>query len=1049
MRKILRSFVALSLLVLLLPATIWAQEKTITGTILSDDSKTPLQGVNVRVKGTRRATQTDANGRFTIKVNPGETLQFSYVGYESTETKAGDGNTVAISLKPSDGAMSEVVVTAMDIKRNPRELGYSVQKVGGDEIAETQRENFLNSLQGRVAGLTISPSSGLAGSSTSIVLRGFNSLALSNQPLFVIDGVVIDNQTLDENSYSGSGVGTPDRTGLTSNVNRNTDYNNRISDINPNDIESLTVLKGPEATALYGSQASSGAIIITTRKAKSNKFAVQYDNSFRFSTLTRFPETINNYRPGLNGVPSGTFRAFGGPYAPGTKLYDNLDAFFKTGFSQTHNIGMDFGLKNSTFRVTGSYFDQDGVVPNNWYKRATARISNTTKFGKFLDITPTFTFTSTKNNKVLGSLGGFMNSLLVWPGYDDITQFSDPNGLKESLFQENQNNPNAEFDSPLFNVNYNKNRDWTKRYVGTLGININPFKWLTLSGRFGYETYNTEGYLQYHPNSYFITAATKGLQDNFWRKYKGYNHTITATARKSIGNLNLRLMVGTMWQDYETSMYAVSGTQLVDPNRTDSNNTNPTTRVRLLRNYYGEYNVSIFRQFATFGEFAINYKNVAFFNYTHRFESASTLPKENRNYNYPGGSLSFIVSDIFPFIKKGNFINYLKLRTSLASTARINSPYSTQSIFTNTLSSGLGFNYGFTRGNPYLRPEKQKTFEIGTEWRILKSRLNFEITYYNTLNTDQIVDGNFRLSYATGFVLNSLNVGSTRNQGVEIALSSNIVKKPDFTWDMSINFNRMWNKVLLLPDNVPEYYIADTWVFQNARAGVMKGYPTTTITAYGYMRNNKGQILIDKTNGLPVYDPNFKVRGDRNPDFSTGWSNSFRYKNWRLNMLWDLKVGGDIFNATKMFLTNFGKSTITADRYTPRIIDGVLQDGLENTANPTKNTIVVTPAYQDLYYTYQYMPEEAFIEKDVNWFRLRDITLSYTFSGKITSKIKGMKSLSAFVTANDLILLTNYTGGDPFANANTAGARGVGSFGFDYGKIPAPININLGLKASF
>jgi TonB-linked SusC/RagA family outer membrane protein len=1046
MRKILYLLVACSFCLLLSPPDLLAQERTVTGTILSDDTKSPLQGVTLRVKGTKRFTQTDANGKFSIRMNPGETLQVSYVGYEGADIKPGDSGTVAISLKPADNTMGEVVVTAMDIKRNPRELGYSVQKVSGTELQESQRENFLNSLQGRVAGLTVTSSSGLAGSSSSIVLRGFNSLALSNQPLFVIDGVIIDNQTIDENSAGGSGVGMVERTGLTSTSNRNTDYNNRISDLNSNDIETITVLKGPEATALYGSQASSGAIIITTRKAKNNKLAVQYDNSFRFSKLTRFQEVYDEYNNGSNGFYTASFRYFGPKYTEGMTRYNNRDNFFETGFSHQHNIGVDFGFKNSLFRATGSYFDQEGVVPNNWYKRTTFRITNTTKIGKWLDITPSFIFSDVTNNKVLGSAGGFMLALLVWPSWDDIRVFADPDGEKLNLFNAN---PNADFDSPLFNVYYNKNRDMTQRYVTNLSVNLNPLSWLNFAGRFGYETYNTEGYLQYHPNSYFISQATKGLQDNFWRKYKGYNHTITGTARKSFGKINTRLMLGTMWQDYETKMFAVSGNTLTDPNRTDSSNTLPTSRTRLLRNNFGEYNQSILRQFAYFGEFAINWKNIIFLNYTHRFEMSSTLPKQNRKYDYPGGSLSMIVSDLFPAIKKGNIVNYLKLRTSLAGTARLNSPYSTQSVFTNTTSSGGGFNYGFTRANEFLRPEKQKTFEFGTELRVLRSRFGIELTYYNTLNTDQIVDGNFRLSYATGYVLNSLNVGSTRNQGIEAVINTTVIRNNNFNWDVTLNFNRMWNEVLVLPDNVPEYYIADTWVFQNARAGVMKGFPSTTITAYGYKRNNAGQILISPLSGLPVLDANFRVRGDRNPDFTLGWNNSMRYKNWKLSFLWDLKVGGDIFNATKMFLTSAGRSPITKDRFEPRVIQGVLEDGRENTANPTVNTISVIPAYNDAYYTYTNMPEEAYIEKDVNWFRLRDVTLGYTFPTSFMRRVKWIKTLGAFVTGNDLILMTNYTGGDPASNGNTAGARGVGSFGFDYGKIPAPISVNMGIKASF
>ena len=1069
MRKILRLLVAFSLMVLVLPPALNAQERTITGTILSADNKTPLAGVNIRVKGTRRFTQTDANGNFSIRVNPGETLQVSYVGYEPQEIKPGDGNTLGISLKASEGTLGEVVVTAMDIKRNPRELGYSVQKVSGDDIQETQRENFLNSLQGRVAGLTIGSTSGVAGASSSIVLRGFNSLSLSNQPLFIVDGVIMDNQTIDENSGGGSGVGMVERTGLTSTSNRNTDYTNRMADLNPNDIETVTVLKGPEATALYGSLASSGAIVITPRKGKSDKLRVQYDNSFRIQSVQRFPEVYNGYMNGTNGVADDVFRYFGPAYPEGTKLYDNKDNFFRTGFAQTHNLGADFGIKGSIFRASASFFDQKGVVPENEYQRLTLRLSNTTKlFKDKVEIMPSVTYTTADNKKVLRSAGGFMISMLVWPNTADIRNFKDVSGNKIPLFS---SNPNSDYDNPLWNVKYNKNGDETERLTATLGININPFDWLTVSGRFGYDKYDVVGYLRYHPQSYYISAGLGGLQDNFWRKVNNYNHTITATARKKFGDFSFRLMGGTMWIDNKTQMYAVSGTgiideivngkmykdgiELTDQNfnqyvlpATDSSATKPSTRQRLLRNVYGEYNEAIVRQFAYFGEFAVSYKNLAFVNYTHRFEAASTLPEQNRNYNYPGASISLIMSDILPFVKKGNIISYWKLRSSLAGTARLNGPYSTQSVFSNNLTSGGGFSYAFTNANPWLGPERQKTYELGTEFRLFRSKLGLDVTYYNTLNEDQIIE-NFRLSYGTGYVLNTQNAGSTRNQGVEIVLNATVVKKGEFSWDMNFNFNRMWNEVVKLPANVAEYYIADTWLYGNARGGVQLGKPTTTITSYGYSRNDAGDILINPATGLPVIDATFKVHGDRNPDFTLGWNNQLRFRNWSLSFLWDLKVGGDVFNGTNMFMTGIGKSMLTADRMEPRVIEGVLNDGLQNTANPTKNTIVVVPYNNYLYYTGTGMPEEAFIEKDVNWFRLRDITLSYTFSQNFVRKIRGMNSLGFFITGNDLILLTNYSGADPGVNGNTAGGRGVGATGFDYGTLPAPISVNFGLRATF
>lgn len=1084
MRRILQLFLSLSLVLLLLPPALQAQERTVSGTIVSEDSKAPLSGVTVRVKGTRRITQTDANGKFSIKVNPGETLVVTYVGYVSEDIKPGDG-AIGVSLKTADNTMGEVIVTAMDIKRNPRSLGYSTQTVSGDVIQETQRENFLNSLQGRVAGLTLDQTSGLAGASSSVVLRGFNSLSLSNQPLYVVDGVVLDNSTMSETSGGGTGLGlASDRS------NRESDYQNRIADINPSDIESLTVLKGPEATALYGSQASSGAIIITTRKAKTNKFAIQYDNSLRLQKITRYPETLDTYSAGTNGVPaeivgSGFFRRFGAAWPEGTQLFDNKRNFFRTGTAQTHNLGMDFGFKESKFRVSGSFFDQKGIVPNNNFKRYSARISNTTKlFKEKLEIIPSFAYTKSENDKVLRGGGGYLLSLIMWPATDDIRNFETQTGDKGDLFD--GASANGEYDNPLWNTANNIGGEEVERLNYTLGVNLKPFKWLSVNGRFGYDTYNQNGFLFFHPQSFYVTAGSGGSLDNYWRRYAGYNHTINATATKKVGkNIDLRLMGGTMWQDYKTEMFAIRGTNIVDSvgglsntggngkmyltprdadgnvipggvptiidNKSlkamlgdymDSSFTRPGTRARLNRNKFGEYNYVLLRQLAFFGEFAISYKNFLFLNYTHRFEQASTLPEKNRRYDYPGMSASLILSDMFPALKKGNILNYWKLRGSRASTARLNSPYSTQSVFVDAQASGGGYSYGFVNNNFELEPEKQKTFEMGTEVRLFKSRFGIDITYYNTLNEGQIIEG-FRLSYGTGFVLNTQNAGSTRNKGVEISIDYSVMKKKEFTWDMRFNFNRMRNKVVGLPKNVAEYYIAETWLY-TGRGGLTLGGPTTSITGSGYARNNAGQILINPANGLPVIDAVFRVRGDRNPNFTTGWSNNFRYKNWRVSMLWDLKVGGDIYNGNNELLTKNGISKSTADRYEPRVVTGVLNDGLQNSANPTPNTIVVIPAYNDQYYAT--MPVEEFIEKDVNWFRLRDLTINYTFRPNL---IKGVKSLSAFITGNDLILLTNYSGVDPAVNGLTAGARGVGGFGFDYGTLPAPVQINIGIKASF
>ncbi|MEO6231456.1 MAG: SusC/RagA family TonB-linked outer membrane protein [Ferruginibacter sp.] len=1054
MRKILLLMLFLGSLVLY-TKPLKAQEKTIRGTVTGVDNL-PLADVTVVVKGTRRATVTDQKGAFAINAAPNQTLVFSSVGFESREVAVGSNTTLVVKLTQLATQMDEVVVTAMDIKRNPRELGYSVQTVKGSEIQETQRENFVNGLQGRVAGLSVTPTSGAAGASTGIVLRGFNTISGTNQPLFVVDGIIIDNQTLNSNSQSGSGIGL-----ASDGNNRNNDNTNRIADLNPSDIESVTVLKGPEATALYGSQASSGAIIITTKKAKATngKVLVNYDNNFRFQKVTRFAAINNDYGPGTsNNTPSAPptlgFQSFGPVWAPGTVFHDNLHNFFQTGFSQTHNIGLEFGTKNVGFRVSGQYFDNDGVVPNNTYTKYNFKISNTTKIGKYISITPSVAYIKADNLRPLKSsastagTGGYLVELYEWPANNDVRNFEDAQNHKIPLFNPNKN---SDFDNPFWSAKYNRSGDKLERLVSTLGIDINPFPWLSVAGRFGYDTYKDDGYVFTHPESYQLATAIGGSLDNYYRKYTGYNHTITATAKKKIGDFTTRLLVGTMWQDFQTKQFAIYGTNLIDSSRTDSSNTTLNTRRRLLRNNNGQPNVNIFRELAYFGEVSVGYKNVAFLTYSHRFESASPIPAANRNYNYPGASLSVILSDIFPSLKKGDILSFAKLRGSLASTARLNDPYSNQSFFVNNFSSTnlpATYTYGFTNANPYLKPERQKTYEIGTELRFLNSAISLEAAYYNTLCTDQIAQG-YRASYATGAILNTQNAASLRNQGIELTLIVNPIHKTDFDWTINLNFNHMWSKVLTLPASIGilnDYYNSDTYI-SNVRGGLIRGYSTGTITGSTYSRNDAGQILVDPRTGVPVVLSGNRLIADRTPDFTLGTLNSFRYKNWSFSFLWDLRVGGDIYNGTDQLLTGLGKSIRTADRSTPVLVDGVLNDGLQNSATPTKNTLVIVPQYLSSYYTS--MPDEEFIQKDVNWLRLRDVTLSYRLPAKTISKMKAFKALSVFVTGSDLLLLTNYYGADPAVNANNPGTGGVGGYGLDLGSAPTPLGVSFGIRANF
>jgi len=1092
MRKIHLQMKGMALLLFFVCLTALGQSQTVTGSVKDADKKTPITGVTIKVVGASTVTQTDEKGAFSVKATAGQTLLVSSVGYESQRVVIQAGQPVLVALKSQATELEEVTV-AMDIKRNPKELGFSQQTVKGDDLKETQRESFVNGLQGRIAGATVTQTSGVPGASSSIVLRGYNSMSLDNQPLFVVDGIIMDNSTIDATANIAGAAGQS---------NTNNDFTNRIADLNPNDIESITVLKGPEATVLYGSAASNGAIVITTKKAKlakDNIFKVNYDNSFRFQKLQNMPKMYNGFLPGTNGVAaSNSFFSFGPAVTPSTVLYDNIGNFFKTSSGQTHNLGVDFGTQKSSFRFSGSYYDQSGVVPNTRLSKTNIRLSNTTKIGKYIDISPSITYTKSANDKAMKGAGGYLLNLFLWPATDNASNYLLANGHKRYLLGTNLGLNNeaddaplgttSETDNPFFAVNRNVSKDNTDNYGASLGININPFKWLTLSGRFGYTFYTTSGFQYRDPESASQSSmSNKGQLDNYWVKQGNYNHTISATAKKAFGNFNVRTTVGTRWSESHRQLFSVSGTQ--DSIRSfDSSATALSTRSRLSRNtLYGSGNWNLINslQVAAFAEATVSYKNVVFFTGSIAFESSSVLPKANRNYSYPGGSLSIIMSDIFPKLK-GDLLNYWKIRASMASTARLPSPYANQSNFVPTVTSAntpaspildnlypVPLQYAFTNANPNLKPERQHTYEIGTEFRMFNDILSVDAAYYNTLALDQIAQG-FRASYGTGFVLNTANNSSLRNQGIEVSLTVKPIRKKDFDWNIQFNFNHMWSKVLAIPLPIDiagaDYYDASTWLYNNARGGLQKGRSTGTITSYGYKRqdlsatganglsSNDGEILISPTTGLPVNDATFRVHGDRSVWYTLGTTNKFRYKNWSLSFLWDLRVGGDIFNGTNMYLTNLGKSVKTADRLTPRAVKGVLQNGLENTAYATVNTIMVTPYYNTAtttsttsgYYGSLAMPEEDYMERDIRAFRLRDISLSYALPASSLKKyISAFKSMSFFLTCNDLVLFTNYSGADPSANGGNASLRGVGAVGFDFGNIAAPLSFNGGFRIGF
>jgi TonB-linked SusC/RagA family outer membrane protein len=1022
-----------------------AQDRAVTGTVIADDSNVPLVGVTVTNTATNRKTTTNSAGSYQIQAQKGQVLRFTYVGYSAKEVTVGDDKFVNVRLVESDKDAGEVVVTAYGQKRNKRELSYQAPVVSGDDVAQTRRENFLNSLAGRVPGMSVTSTSGLPGSSTQIILRGGASIAGSNQPLFVVDGVPMDNSSLNQENLiaasNASGVGF---------ANRNSDYTNRIADINPEDIESITILKGPEATALYGSDGASGAIIITTRTGTPGRTRVSYDNSFRWDQVYRFPEIQDVYARGTNTIYNpnayGTygFIMYGPKYAPGTQKFDNLRNFFRTGTSQQHNVSVETGTADATMRLSAGYADQNGIVPNTGYERFTVRLSGSAKMGKKFNVSSSWGFYSTTNDKAPKGLYSYYPNLINYPLDVDVRDYININGTRRTI--KGVTDLSTEVDNPFWDVNKNLSQDKSSRITGNVNIGFDATKWLNLTSIVGWDAYSTDGYYLTHPQSR-LGYVTRGFLSTFDQTFKGVNGTFRGTIKKTFANKFSNLLtLGFYFEDNQKEIYSQRGERFYEEQFVSINNTDPLSRD-------AKFTKLQTRKERLYGSYTFGYNNILFATLTGTHEGTSTLTSRFFDkypfYFYWSASGSFIFSDLGP-IKDATsgWLSYGKLRASYATTGKGPvDPYVIDYAFASQITTGGGYAFGVTGSNPDLRPEKSRNLEIGTELKFLKNRLGIDFAWFHNVAEDQIISN--RLSYGTGYVLKYINGGQLSAKGIEIQLTGNPVRKKNFTWDVTVNFDHSKVIVEKMPADLPFYYDSDTWLFGNARSQAHAGASLANISGYSFRKNTAGQILISPTTGLPLIDANFIPIGDRNPDYKIGLINSFTFfKDWNLSFNIDIRKGGDVFNANELMMRINGTSVNTLDREVPRVIEGVLLDGLENSSTPTRNTIAIVPALHNEYYTASFS-EGDFVE-NVNWVRLRDVTLGYRLPQTLLKRQRVFKGLSLFVTATDLFMITNYSGVDPNVNALNAGnTRGFGGQGIDFGSVATPRGLNIGLKAQF
>jgi ferric enterobactin receptor len=1045
MRKTIVAAVFLCLMFYLVPGIAFAQSRTITGKVTSETG-TPLPGVTVSIQGTARATPTSADGNFSILAETGQTLSFSSVGYETKNIKLGSEAALNVVLIVGKGVQEdEVIVTAYGQNRAKRGLSYQAQQIKGDEIAETQRDNWLNGLIGRVAGANITPSSGAPGASTSIVLRGPVSLGGNNQPLFVVDGVPYDNQTINQDNLLGNAAG----------ANRNSDYGNRAADINPNDIESITILKGPEASALYGSEGASGAIVITTKKGKAGRAVVSYDNSFRVEEIYRFPEIQQVYARGLNGISdpnavtnpfsSGNVYAyFGAKYPTGTKLYDNVRAFFKTGSSQRHNINLDGGTNIATYRLSLSYRDQNGVIPMTGENQIAAKLTGGLTISPKMKINTSIAYTKTTTDKATKGAGGYLYNLVNFPSDVDVTDYINPDGTRK-LYRNNNGIFNAEFDNPFWDVNKNRSQDKIDRTTLTANYTYNITKWLTLLNNFGVDYYAQTGYSVVHPQSRagYALNGTFALYEQITRNISN-NTTLNFT--KTFGKFNSTLLAGMAFDDRNTRIESQKGERFYERDFSSILNTDPVSRDAKTVN-------NVERLVRWFGNYSIDFNKIFYLSLAGSREGNSKLVsravEKDPYYNFGSASSSLVFSDIGNVKQVLPWLSFGKLRASYGTTGKgPYRPYVIDNSFAGQITTGGGFAYDLAAGNNYqLRPEFTKNFEFGGELRFLKDRVSLDVTRYDLRSSDQIIAA--RYSYGSGFAIRFINGGLVANKGVEAILDIKAIKSEKFNWNVTANFDRNRGKVLEMPGDLPTYYDSDTWVFGNLRSQMFVGASPYNLAGYTVVRNNNGQAVISNTSGMPLTNSEFVLVGDRQIDYKVGLINSFSYKDVSLSFNLEFRRGGDVWNGMEYFLFLTGASKRTLDREQPIIFDGVLNDGFQNSATPTPNNIVVTPFNKSDYYTSSSASTEADFIENVNWIRMRDATLAYNLPKYLLSKTKFISSASIFVTGTELFMITNYTGMDPSVSANNASSRGAGGVGIDFGALSMPRGLNFGLRVRF
>jgi len=1099
MKKLLTLF-----LLVFVGISLKAQNIEVTGKVTQASDGTALPGVTVLVKGTTNATATAVNGTYAISCSKEATLVFSFVGMLTKEIPVAGLSVLNASLSEDKLNLGEVVVTALNVKRDKKSLGYSIQEVKTEDINRANNFNALGALSGKVAGAQITQSSGDPGAATYILLRGQTTINGQNQPLIVVDGVPMSN--------SSTAVGNPDNG--SNNALAENGTSNRGLDINPNDIDNVSVLKGPAAAALYGNQAASGAIIITTKRAKmvkgeTSSMHVTFQSNVSWDRVNKLPELQNKFSQGTGGQykgPStGTRTSWGanidtlkwdgdasnkwdkkggivGASDPTGKTavtpYDNAKSFFQTGITYNNSLAIDGGNEKSTYRFSVSNIKQTGIIPLQGLNKTNISLNTDFSLSSKLTAGATANYANIVNDRtqVGSNTSGLMLGLLRTP-----VTFDNSNGLSDAVTnpdsysfaldgKQRTYRGGSGYDNPYWTINKNKYNSATNHVFGNFHFNYKPTSWLDITERIGSDFYNTNSHQHiakysavYKPGKVYTAIESNNIINN---------DLILNASKKVCADLDISGILG--WNLYsEKSGYQYTeGDNLTIPDFYHVSNASSVL---------GRETNSIYRKNSIYAQAKFAYKSYLFVDLTSRYEQSSAfLPTSVGNFLYPSASVSYVFTDHINWFKEQKVLSFGKLRMSYASVGKDPSVYSTQTYYGNTsVADGWtpgepfpfggisGFQHGGIGGviaDPNLKPERTNSREIGLDLRFLKGRINLDYTYYKSVSKDLLLP--IPIASSTGYNYKYTNAASLWSEGHEITLSIVPVQTKNFRWESTFNWATNVTVCSSLAAGIDKIALNG---FEGSKVIISKGERFGIFEGGKFLRDENGKVLIDDnpaspTYGYPVEDGKVSKIANLAPKWTGGWLNNFTYKGASLSVLFDTKQGSKIWNGTKGALTYFGTSKLTETRdektvFNEGIYAGSLMghlgadgkvyhwEGANEVAGAgVANTKSV--ALDEAWYTGNGggfgNVAENFVE-DASYIKLKELSLSYEIAPCLYSKMKFVKGANVGVFGRNLWLKTKYSGVDPETSLTGASdAQGI-----DYFNNPGTKTFGVNLRINF